>query len=350
MPALFVAAIVFTGLAAAAAPFWTVARRKANRPLGEEPPAVNAYAPGADRAKREAWEKVKRNRDDMNTVRRYLLAVVAFLAVGAAIMTLFASLTTVGTKQVGIVTEFGRPTGTVLTNGLHLKAPWQKVTEFDAAIQTDSYGDTTGGNTETPCIQVRIVNQATACVSLSVRWRIAPDAADDLFRDYRTFDNVRASLVTRDLRATLNDVLGNYDALSTVATVEATGTERPPSAPTYDEISTQVTAELTNRVGGQIEIQSVVVSFVGFDETTQGRINALQGEVAGTRVATQRQATAAADAEANRILAESVSRDPNVLVSQCMNTLRTLAEKGQPLPAGFSCWPGQNAPFAVTGP
>ncbi|MBL7498401.1 SPFH domain-containing protein [Frankia sp. CNm7] len=315
MPALFSAAIFFAVVAIGAA----IARR------------VLGHAPGI--------------------VRRILLGVAIGTAVLAVVFTFFSSLVTVPTRQVGVVTAFNRPTGDVLSNGLHAKLPWQRVTDFDAAIQTDSYApENTGANREGDCISVRIVNQATACVSVSARWRINPDFADELFRDYRTFDNVRASLVTRDLRAALNGALGDYDALGTVTTVSADGRETTPTAPTYDELSAEVTTALAERVGEPIEVLSVVISYIAYDQTTQDRINALQGEVAQTRIATQRQATAEAEAEANRILADSVSNDPNVLVAQCLTLLRAAVDKGQQLPAGFSCWPSGNAPFAVTQP
>ncbi len=59
----------------------------------------------------------------------------------------------VSTKNVGIVTAFNRPVGQ-MDNGLHLKWPWEDVTEMDAAIQTDS--DTQAHN---DCVSARIAHQ-----------------------------------------------------------------------------------------------------------------------------------------------------------------------------------------------
>ncbi|EFC78999.1 SPFH domain-containing protein [Parafrankia sp. EUN1f] len=278
---------------------------------------------------------------DLQTLRREgaraALGVAVLFAGLAVLFTVLSSVTSVSTKKVGIVTSFGRPTGTVLSNGLHGKLPWQKVTPFDAAIQTDSYApEPSGSDREGNEIVVRTASQSTAYVSASARWRINPGSADDLFVDYRGFDNVRASLVTRDLRAAMNDVFSTYNPLGGDA------------VPSYDNLSKQVTKALSARVGAPVEVQSVVISHVAFDKTTQDRINALQGEVAQTRIATQREATAAAEAKANETLSASVSQDPNVLVSQCMTLLRAAVDKGQQLPAGFSCWPGAGAEFAVT--
>jgi hypothetical protein len=84
---------------------------------------------------------------------------------------------------------------------------------------------------------------------------------------------------------------------------------------------------------GQIEIINVIVPLVNYDEATQSRINALNIEKANTRVAEQRAKTAAAEAKANEILAASVSNDPNVLVSKCLDAAR----EAHISPLG--CWP-----------
>lgn len=235
----------------------------------------------------------------------------------------FSFVTIVGTKKVGVVTSFNRPVGT-LSNGLHLKAPWQKVHELDGAIQTDSHNDTT----------IRLGNQSTATVRNSIRWRIKPGTADELYRDYRDFDRIRDSLVTRELTAALNEVFKSYDPLSTIKDETSTVKESP------SELGDDVAEALERRIGGQIDVLNVIIPIADYDKATQGRINAYQEEIANTRIAKQKQKTAAANAAANRTLSGSVSRDPNVLVSKCLDTLAEVAKEKQPLPAGFSCWPG----------
>ena len=71
-----------------------------------------------------------------------------------------------------VVTTFGRPSGT-LSNGLHVKAPWQSVTAMNGTIQIDNH---TGDAATT----VRLGNNSTAFVDNSVRWRIQPAAAEKL--------------------------------------------------------------------------------------------------------------------------------------------------------------------------
>lgn len=257
------------------------------------------------------------SRSEAGRTRAMRIAVVAG---GLAIFVLILGSTTiVSTRNIGVVTTFGRPSGT-LSNGLHAKAPWQSVTEMNGTIQIDNH---TGDAATT----VRLGNNSTAFVDNSVRWRIQPAAADELFLDYRDFENVRDNLVTRELRAALNEVFSDFDPLapenSDGANVQALGDD--------------VAEKLRGKVGAQIEIINVIVPLVNYDEATQSRINALNVEKANTRVAEQRAKTAEAEARANEILAASVSNDPNVLVSKCLDAAR----EAHISPLG--CWPNTTA-------
>jgi regulator of protease activity HflC (stomatin/prohibitin superfamily) len=249
--------------------------------------------------------------------RALRIAIVA--GVIALFVVILGSTTIVSARNIGVVTTFGRPGGT-LSNGLHWKAPWQSVTEMNGTIQIDNH---TGEHATT----VRLGNNSTAFVDNSVRWRIQPAAADELFLDYRDFENVRDNLVTRELRAALNEVFADFDPLAP-ENVEGTNVQA---------LGDEVAEKLRAKVGAQIEILNVIVPLVNYDDATQERINALNVEKANTRIAEQRAKTAAAEARANEILAASVSNDPNVLVSKCLDAARE---------AGISplgCWPNTAA-------
>ena len=69
----------------------------------------------------------------------------------------------------------------------------------------------------------------------------------------------------------------------------------------------------------------------------------LNAERANTRIAEQKKETAANEAAANKILAESVSSDPNVLVRECLR----LIEEGKPTHAGFQCWPNSGGSIVI---
>lgn len=280
------------------------------------------------------WRILKRKGDKDAPIFGWIALVLSLLVLvtGASSM-----MTIVTTKNVGVVTSFGKPVGT-LDNGLHPKAPWQKVTELDGGIKTDNHVRTDAD--PNGCTTVRIAHQSTACVDNSIRWRIKQTAADVLFRDYRDFDTIRDSLVTRELGAVLNEVFKDYDPLATDQSGNTT-------SPAQDVLSKKATELLRQQIGSQIEVLNVIVPIVHYDPDTQGRINALQAEVANTRIAKQRQSTADATATANGKLAASVSRDPNVLVSNCFDILDRMVKEHQAIPAGFSCWPGGQSALVV---
>ncbi len=260
-------------------------------------------------------------------------AILIGIGVGllATFVLVISSITMVSTKNIGVVTTFGRPSR-FLDNGLHLTAPWQDVTELDGAIQTDNHIDE--GDKKT-AIDARLGNNSTARVDSTVVWRLKPDAAPSLFQDYRGFDAIRDNLVTREFTAAINDTLASYNPLTQVG--EGDGAIN-------GKLATLVLDKLKAKVGTRIEVIGVNIPVIHFDVRTQQSIDGLQTEKANTKIAEQRQQTATAEAEANRILSQSVSHDPNVLVSKCLDLVR---EKGGS-PAG--CWPGSaGAVVAIPG-
>ncbi|ORB58202.1 hypothetical protein BST43_11350 [Mycobacteroides saopaulense] len=279
-------------------------------------------------AERKGAQSVYKKKADTSFWAWCVSAVVGFVAVLSLVL---SSLTLVSTKNIGVVTTFGRPSQ-FLDNGLHLTAPWQDVTELDGAIQTDNHIDE--GDKKT-AIDARLGNNSTARVDSTVVWRLKPEAAPSLFQDYRGFDAIRDNLVTREFTAAINDVLAGYNPLTQVG--EGDGAIN-------GKLATMVLDKLKAKVGNRIEVIGVNIPVIHFDDRTQLSINNLQTEIANTKIALQRQKTAEAEAEANRILSQSVSHDPNVLVSKCLDLVR---EKGGS-PAG--CWPGSaGAVVAIPG-
>lgn len=258
------------------------------------------------------------------------VAAVITLA-GAAVLLFFSCFAIVGTKKIGVVTSFNKPVGT-MSNGIHPKRPWHRVVELDGAIQTDNHlcSEKTG-------IDVRIGNQSISCLDVTIRWRLRQGASDALYRDYRTFDHIRDSLVTRDLIQSLNDVFVDYNPLGNI------NNEKVPVPPSLENMSNRVKSLLvgrsgtTGRIGSQIEVLSIFIPIVHHDDQTQQKINQYQAARADTRIAQQKVQTAAREAEANKALSASVNQNPYVLVSKCLDLVKT--RQGN-LPAGFTCWPG----------
>ncbi|TDZ94757.1 SPFH domain-containing protein [Mycobacteroides salmoniphilum] len=248
------------------------------------------------------------------------LAIAVFVLV-------IGSFTVVGTRKVGIETVFGKPSGDTLSNGLHWKKPWATVDEMDAAVQIDKYEGT--GR-----IKVRLGNSSTADADVSVRWQIKQDAADELYVQYRSFDNVRTNLITRNLQVSLNDVFSKLDPL---ATKWANGLP-------LEAFAKDASEKLRALVGDQVDILDVAVPTIDYDDGTEARINELNAERANTAKAEQAKKTATEQAEANRILSSSVSNDPNVIVQNCITKA---LDKGM---SPWGCWPGTGALATIPAP
>lgn len=266
--------------------------------------------------------------------RKYARYTALGLAALSLLLFFVGSIKTVGTKDVGIVTSFGRTSGE-LSPGIHFTAPWQNVTSMDAAIQTDTYK-----------LNARIANQQVATVSVSIRWRISTkgNSADSLFQNYRTFDHVRDSLVTRELTSAVNTQFANYNPLNSVQGASG-GTNA-----SYLTIANLITKQMQQSVGSQVEILSTIVPFVSFDDQTQARINQLQQQVALTRVAEQSIQTNQDQAKANQALAASVNNNPALNTANCLNIVATAVKDNYSgLPAGFSCFGGSTATITASG-
>ena len=59
--------------------------------------------------------------------------------------------------------------------------------------------------------EIRLGNQATGFVQNALRWKIKPEAAGELYAEYRGFDNIGPGLVNQELAAALNFAFSGYD-------------------------------------------------------------------------------------------------------------------------------------------
>ena len=225
-----------------------------------------------------------------------------------------ASSNIVGTRQVGIVTSFGKPTGETLSNGYHWLAPWKSVTEMDAAIQNDVFnGDKR--------IQVRLGNNSTALADANVRWNIVEGKADELYQQYKTFDNVRSNLIERNLRTALNEAFTKFDPLS-----------NDPQKNNLTTVTADALAALKSKSGNQVEILDLSIPVIDYDEKTEERINAINQSRAQTTQAEQDAKTAEQRRKAAEVLAGQPVPDLKIAIAACVNRM---AETG----VSLNCYP-----------
>jgi len=250
---------------------------------------------------------------------------VAIAALAAAVLFfLLGCFTVVGTRQIAIVTTFGRPTGVSLNNGFHTKWPWQMTHPMDGAVQIDKY--VKDGNNDQRIV-VRLGNQSTALADVSIRWQLKQPAAPELFQQYKTFDNVRVNLIERNLSVALNEVFAAFNPL------DPQNLDVSP----LPSLAKRAADIMRQDVGSQVDIFDVNVPTIQYDQGTEDKINQLNQQRAQTSIAVEAQKTAEAQAKANEILSRSISNDPNVVVQNCI----TAAINKGISPLG--CWPGTSA-------
>ena len=272
---------------------------------------------------------------------RRILSFISFGLLGIAVLLLgLGSFCQIGTKEVGLLTTFGKP-GRPLDNGPHLKLPWQVKHELPDAVQTDTYAsdrDPKDGSlnqqadTQGSCVNVKITRQSIACVNVSIRWQIKETGVDYLFRNYKDNDAITRNLLKRDLQSAVNDAFAGYDPLGLDP---ETGASTQPSTTV---LQGKVKAAMVSDIGEYIDVRDVLIPIFNFDKSTQDKLNQLQQQFAATQLAKQQLLTNTAQAAANRALASSVSNNPGVLYSKCLDIVKEAVDNGRTLPAGFNCF------------
>lgn len=286
-----------------------------------------------------------------------VIPLVLFIALG-----IFSCTTVVDAKTEGVLLTFKKPSERVLPSGLHLKAPWQSVVEIDGTQKTDNFNNGQENAEDDPVqdhadIDCRLGDNGTATVKASIEWQVAEGSSNRVYERYRSDDpaeKMRESLVVPRFRDAINQVCGTYMPTLAIDNLNidyskpeqaAEAIKNLNLAPDFRGLSAdldEAVKELLGYSGDEVddslvEVLHVSISYLKLPDSSQNKIDQFLAEANKTRVALQSQATNTAQAEANRILADSISNDPYVLVSKCLDLI---ADGDLELPAGGSCWPG----------
>lgn len=258
-------------------------------------------------------------------------AFAGFALVVLLIVTGFASATQVGARSVGIVTSFGQYRDTI-GSGLHFTAPWASVEQFSTMNQPlDLKGDNH--------VNVNYQGGGRGTVDSTVRWAIDGNQAENLWKKYKTFDNVRDQLVLSSARDSFRVVLGTY----TPNNARAGENLRP--------ITEAVQADLKKTLADDgIKIDSISITAINLDEATQKSIEK-------TVTANQDIERAKADRERAKIDAETAQlRERTGALSKqanerfCLDIVNNWdAQKNGALPATFNCGLGGNNAGVLVG-
>lgn len=205
--------------------------------------------------------------------------------VGAALI-VGSCVGVVDTKKVGVVTSYKKPTGETKPAGIYWSSPWESVTEMDGAIQTATY--------EVP---VQLAGGASATVTVYPSWEMAPNAAPELFQQFKSFDAVIDSLWTQQLKTTANEIFGSYNPLTNVD--PQTGELKKSKTEWAAELKAAL--EANKLIKDKLIIKSLSIPTIAPDQGTQENLNKIVAEFAKGSVLEQQKT----NAEKQKIITET---------------------------------------------
>lgn len=243
-------------------------------------------------------------------------SLVAAFVVGAIVWISF-SATTVDARAVGIQTSFGRYTDT-LENGFQFTAPWSSVEEFSTLNQTLKL---TGDN----AVPVSFSGGSAGSADVTIRWATTANGAEDQWKQYRTFDNVRDQLVEPESRNAFRTEFSNYTPVEAI------------DGSTLNVVTKNVDDALTATLKESgVHVVSVQVTNVRLGDRAQTALDRIVEANANTERATSEQARAKIEAETARIRQES--QTPESLQRYCLEVVNSWdVNKNGNLPATFNC-------------
>ncbi|WP_250029721.1 hypothetical protein [Paractinoplanes maris] len=236
----------------------------------------------------------------------------------AVVSLVIASLSTVPTRNVGIVTEFNKPTGRTTGAGLKWHAPWQGIDDWDASGQTYAHlGDA--------CLWVAIAAQRRACIPVQIEWNSRAERAPENWAAYKEVDGIDggrfgtfvARRVEPQIGAAITTVFSTFDPLGQV-------NAKTGDAPAPDLNKTHkdpLLAALKANLGEDIEIRSIAFQTPRYDEPTTAAINAYGQKVLEARNLAVDESNAKTRA---RITATDASVDQ---VARCLQIAEKLAKE-----------------------
>jgi regulator of protease activity HflC (stomatin/prohibitin superfamily) len=272
--------------------------------------------------------------DDRATVIK--TTVVLGFITGALLF--ISSFTVVGTKTVGITTNFGKP-GAVLNNGWHWKNPAAQVHKFDASLQSDHYSSDKDDAGEP--ITVRLYTGSQAQLNVTFQWKLQ-DSANfvQVFQNYREPEKIQQNLVKRALQQALNDGFAQYNPYAALIAAQQSGTTTPGTvqvSSNFDQMGQDALSRLKAELASQgVDAVSLTIASISYDAKTQGNLDGLSSAIAQTQIAVQNEKTADAQANANSKLNAS-SASGATIQQLCIQATQKVLEEGHTLPAGWTC-------------
>lgn len=246
------------------------------------------------------------------------------------VLTFFSSFYTQDVGEAKVLKDWtGNIVGQDVSAGADFKAPWVDTVDFDIRNQIAAYvgngqDNYNGQLPNGPQITVQDREGVTANLDVVVVYSVKADAVTDIYREYLNQENFQARLIEQDIRSVVRNVPAKYGTLELL-----NGRE-------------QVGADIQEALVGRWAEKGVIVESVSlqeirysdevkarFDAAQSARIEVEKAEAELDKAevdAQQKVVQATAEADANNILAQSLT-DP-ILQQRYLDTLRELAQAG----------------------
>lgn len=277
--------------------------------------------------------------------KRWPFAVVGLLLMlisGVALI--FSSVVQIGPSDVGIVTAFGHTVGTDLGPGIHSKAPWETVTTWDDSVQQTAFEGGSSKNIAAGCLDIRIAGQQSACLDVIVFWKDKASASDTQFRQFRTFDRVKAAYFSRGVITKFyNSVFEKYDPIA-LAGLGNTSTGTQVSA-----LTKQVLANMQAAYANVADVVSLNSGQIQFTGTVENALNREVAAKTNANVALLNKQASVYQAQAAANLQRGGNLSALVVAQNCLNVTQTIIQGGSGnLPPNWTCL-GSSGGVIVSG-
>ncbi len=250
------------------------------------------------------------------------LGFAGLCVLGTLLFGVIASMSIVPTRNVGIVTSWGKPTGRTTGAGLQWTAPWQDVDDWDASGQTWAHlGD--------QCVWVTVAGPRNVCIPVQVEYAADAGQAPQNWAAFKETDGKTRfetwvdRRVNPQMTAALISTFANFDPFASVN--KATGDVAVPDLnKTY---KTPLTDALKTDLGGQITVRSVAFGTPVYDKATTDALSAYSQKVLEGRNldvdhanAIKRKAVTDIDAQVNQAarclsIAEKNDKEPGLCLA-----------------------------------
>lgn len=181
----------------------------------------------------------------------------------------------VPTRNVGIVTSFGKPTGATADPGVEWTKPWEDIDDWDASRNTfDRLGDR--------CLWVS-VSGGKACIPVQIEWSAKEENAPAEWAAYKEVDGIEggrfgtftARRVNPQMDAAITTTFTSFNPLGTVDKVSG-GVKAPDLNAEYKDA---LKRNLEAAVGDSVRIETIAFGTPQYDEPTTNAISAFGQKV-----------------------------------------------------------------------